>query len=125
MSTHHVEKPWVNNRIRDLLARQKVYKTRNTAATKYLAERVKQEIRSTKRNYHKQKTDNICEANPKSWSSHSRNIISDKRSDRYLSQISEIADSPTITLLTSIRCSHHYKQESCKLTLVPSSNNIK
>jgi len=94
-STHHQDKPWVTNRIKDLiLARQKAYKTKNIDATKYLAKKVRQEIRSAKKNYHKQIIDKISDANPKSWYSHIRNLIGDKRSDSYLSHISEIADSP-------------------------------
>ncbi|XP_069975515.1 uncharacterized protein [Penaeus vannamei] len=103
-STHHQDRPWVTNRIKDLiLARQKAYKTKNIDATKYLAKKVRQEIRWAKKNYHKQIIDKISDANPKSWYSHIRNLIGDKRSDSYLSHISEIADS-TESAVNIINC---------------------
>lgn len=43
-----------------ILTRQKTYKTN-------LAKKVRQEIRSSKKNCHKQITDKISEANPKSY----------------------------------------------------------
>lgn len=75
----------------------KAYKSRNIDATKYIKKKqkkVREGIRSAKKDYHIHIIDKICEANTKSWDSLIRNIIGEKRNDNLLKSPS------TVTLLT-------------------------
>ena len=70
------DKEWMTPKIKDLIAqRQKAHKAEYNRLTKYLARKVRFEIRKAKVNYNNKKAHLFHKINPRDWYKHVNKII--------------------------------------------------
>ena len=92
--THPNDKPWMNSKIKQLIAeRQRAHHTDNTEVKKQKARRITTEIKKAKKQYHATQMERIRSAQPRNWFNHMKRILGIKKKD-VLAGISELIDEP-------------------------------
>ena len=87
-----LDKEWMTPKIKDLIAqRQKAHKAENNKLTKYLARKVRFEIRKAKVNYNNKKAHLFHKINPRDWYKHVNKIIGNKKHSLNLTNIPELS----------------------------------
>ena len=86
------DKEWMTPKIKDLIARrQKAHKAENAKLTKYLARKIRLEIRNAKVNYNEKKAHLFHKINPRDWYRHANKIIGNKKHSLNLTNIPELS----------------------------------
>ena len=92
--THSNDKPWMNNKIKGLIAdRQKAHSVGNNELRKQLARKIAFEIKQAKKDYHATQMGRIRNAEPRNWFNHMKRILGTKKKDS-LNNITELANCP-------------------------------
>ena len=92
--THPKDKPWMNTKIKDLIAdRQKAHKEGNNELRKQLAREIIHEIKQSKEEYHATQMERIQRAEPRNWFNHMKRILGTKQPDP-LKNIKDLANNP-------------------------------
>ena len=86
------DKEWMTPKIKDMIAqRQKAHKAGNANLTKYLARKIRLEIRNAKVNYNGKKAHLFRKINPRDWYKHVNKIIGNKKHSLNLTNIPELS----------------------------------
>ena len=90
--THPNDKPWMNSKIKQLIAeRQKAHHSDNADLRKRKARMITAEIRKAKKEFHTKQMTHIRKAPPKNWFNHMKRILGIKKKDA-LRGIGELND---------------------------------
>ena len=80
--THPNDKPWMNSKIKQLIAeRQRAHHSDNTELKRQKARKITAEIRKAKKDYHATQMEHIRNAQPNNWYNHMKRILGIKKKD--------------------------------------------